>query len=371
MNLFSMAFFISALKHRAKNSSISDEEFVRILFTPFILAGKVQNKNDDPLDLNKSRVSKILSQEDDVPTAMRNALTFPDIFETTRYDFIDVVYDHLSEEQLPELVVELFQEIENTPTISSAVKEKLSLLKNDAPEFLCVAFFEAVRQNNLVQEKPNNYLWHCGSNSLQFITGDLFRFGFNNRKKQPNIVVIPVNTSFDTHISWMAEGTENPIVAPTTIHGRWIDRWIKAGNAIEALNTQIETNLLKQNLPYTVDSSGRKHFNIGSIVVVNSEKAIYYLLAISRFDQQNIAHSTEPEIRTAVRSLMRFYNHYGMGYPMYLPLLGTGRSRTALDYRASFELIRNEIMRDTQLIQGNITIVTSKEAKPAIQTEVE
>lgn len=206
---------------------------------------------------------------------------------------------------------------------------------------------------------------------MQIIAGDIFRFGFNNRKKQPNIVVIPVNTTFDTHISWKAEGTENPIVAPTTLHGQWIDRWIKAGNKIETLNAQIEANLLSQNLPYTVDSSGRKAFSIGSIVVVNSEKAIYYLLAISTFDQYNIAHSTESEIRSAVRSLMQFYNHYGMGYPMYLPLLGTGRSRAALNYQTSFDLIRGEIIQDPQLIQGNISIVASKEAFAVMKTEVE
>lgn len=366
-----MAYFVSALKKRAIDPSITDEEFVRRLFTPFICAGNVKDKNRETLDLNKSRVSTLLSQKDDVPTAMRNALSSYGIFENTKEGFAVFADDNLVLEQLPALINEITSVVNSTSTISTETKQRLSEIEGNVMDYLCTAFFEAIRQDNRVTKTAENYLWHRGTNSLQLITGDLFKYGFGNRKKQPSIVVIPVNTSFDTHITWITEGAEAPIVSPTTLHGQWIDRWMKAGNTIEQLSEQIETNLAKQKLTYTVDQADRKHYDIGSIAIVSGSNAIYYLLAISTFDEKNIAHSTEHDIRKAVLSLLKFYNYYGNGYPLYLPLLGTGRSRAALSFQASFDLIREEMMNNTQLLQGQITIVASKEAMNDLKTEVD
>ena len=36
---------------------------------------RIKNKNGDPLDLDKTRVSLLMSQQNDVPTALRNAIT--------------------------------------------------------------------------------------------------------------------------------------------------------------------------------------------------------------------------------------------------------------------------------------------------------
>lgn len=371
VTLFSMAYYVMALKKRAIDPSIADEEFVRSMFTPYIYAGNVKDKNRKTLDLNKSRVSTLLAQKDDVPTAMRNALATYGIIENTKEGFAEFIDDTLVLDQLPALIQKIRDVVNSTPTIPAETKQRLSGLENNVTDYLLAAFFEAIRHNNRVTQKADDYLWHCGANSLQLIAGDLFKYGFGNRKKQPSIVVIPVNTSFDTQITWMTAEAEVPIVSPTTLHGQWIDRWIKAGNTIEQLNKQIETSLTKQKLRYTVDQAERKHYDIGSITVVNSSNAIYYLLAISAFDEQNIAHSTENDIRESVLSLLNYYNCYGNGYPLYLPLLGTGRSRAALSFQASFDLILEEMMQNTQLLQGQITIVASKEAMEEIKTEVE
>ena len=369
--MFTVSYYITALKQCANDTAMSDEEFVRNLLYPYISTANIKDKEKNPLDLNKSRVSRLLSQKDDVPTAIRNSLVIYGVFEDTKEPFSNFIEDYLDPHQLPSLVREIHDVIMNTPSITTAAKNAITELTNSPHEFLHYTFFEALKQNNKIETKSDDYLWQCGTNTLQLLCGDIFKFGFDNRKKQQNIIVIPINTSFDTHISWKAEGTDDPIVAPTTLHGQWINRWIKAGNTIDELNSQINENLSKQKLSYTYDLIGRRHYDIGSIAVITSNNSIYYLLAISAFDEQNIAHSSAIQIRKAVHSLMIFYNHYGMGYPMYLPLLGTGRSRAALDYQASFDLICNEITREPQLIQGKITIVASKEAMATIHMEVD
>ena len=48
---------------------------------------------------------------------------------------------------------------------------------------------------------------------------------------------------------------------------------------------------------------------------------------------------------------------------MYIPLLGTGRSRANLSFQDSFDLIINTFMKHKQLLQGEITIVIHPKAK--------
>lgn len=75
MSRFTMSAYIKTLKKAAINENVSDEEFVRELFNPLIEAGNVKDKNGSPLDLDKTRVSRLLAGKDDVPGTMRKALS--------------------------------------------------------------------------------------------------------------------------------------------------------------------------------------------------------------------------------------------------------------------------------------------------------
>ena len=48
---------------------------------------------------------------------------------------------------------------------------------------------------------------------------------------------------------------------------------------------------------------------------------------------------------------------------MYIPLLGTGRSRANLSYQDSFDLILDTFMKHKQLLQGKISIVIQPNIK--------
>ena len=61
-------------------------------------------------------------------------------------------------------------------------------------------------------EEQNCIIWKKGKNYVKVITGDLFKYGFGNRKKTKNIVVIPFNTAFDTHVTRKLEEDPVPIV---------------------------------------------------------------------------------------------------------------------------------------------------------------
>ena len=55
------------IKSFARNSAISDEEFLNAFLFSFVIAGNIKNKNDEEFHLDKARTSKIMNQRDDIP----------------------------------------------------------------------------------------------------------------------------------------------------------------------------------------------------------------------------------------------------------------------------------------------------------------
>ena len=78
----------------------------------------------------------------------------------------------------------------------------------------------------------------------------------------------------------------------------------------------------------------------------------------------------ETSVRTAIQSLLLFYDHHGQAAPVYLPLVGTGRSRAGLSYVKSYMLIVDQIMGMKDNLQGNIHIVAQSDAFAEIQQAV-
>lgn len=104
-----------------------------------------------------------------------------------------------------------------------------------------------------------------------------------------------------------------------------------------------------------------QEYPVGTTVIIEETKAIFYLLAVSVFDENNIAHSSTEEIKRAIKYLLEFYNENGQGYKLYMPLIGTGRSRAGLDFQESYDLIINTLLDNESFIQGSINIVIRPE----------
>ncbi|MGM9646392.1 MAG: macro domain-containing protein [Eubacteriales bacterium] len=355
---FNMASYIIIMKKYAINRNISNEDFTRELFAPFVTAGNVKDKNGELLELNKSRVSRLLAQKDDVPIAMRNALPMLNIAERTAEGFVDFLADNIDARRHDDLVADMSK----LAGLVSVEREK----SNDISRFLTEMFIEAVKINNVAVDNKNTVIWHNGSNSIEIIEGDLFRFAFENRSKTTkNIVVIPVNTAFDTRISKKLETDEVPIVSENTLHGKWLIRWTRSGRTVADLDMRIIESLDRQKkMPISKSKSqnGKTDcYEIETTAVVDVEKTAFYLVAIASFDEWNNAQSSRGEIKKAIIELLRIYDKTGQGYPMFIPLFGTGRSRAGLSYQESFELIKQTLIENKNRIQGHIGIVVASD----------
>lgn len=361
MSRFTMSSYVRLLKKACVNDNISDEEFVRLLFAPLIEAGNVKDRNGSLLDLDKARVSRLLNQKDDVPAVMKDALLIYNIYEGVEGGFENFISDYLDKNKIPSVLNSIADQIKSDNTLIPETKSSLLEKKNDTTYFIIYSFMEAVKVDNR-ERSEGNIIWERGDNSVQVICGDIFKFGFGNRsKKEKNIVVIPVNTAFDTKVTTKLEREPHPLVSETTLHGQWLRRWEESGYTIQDLDKRIEEGIKLLNLTAcekVTETNGKPlRYPIGSILPIETDNAVYYLLAISDFNENNNAHSKDSKIKESLLSLLKQYDTAGQGYHLYLPLMGTGRSRANLSHQQSYDLIKEAILGNTHLIQGHITIV--------------
>lgn len=95
---------------------------------------------------------------------------------------------------------------------------------------------------------------------------------------------------------------------------------------------------------------------IGDVAILDEGPVSYFLLAVSVMEG-GVARADSPTIERAIRSLVRTYDRAGQGYPMYVPLIGSGRSRVGLSHEQSLRLILGVLLEETGLIQGRVVIM--------------
>lgn len=213
-------------------------------------------------------------------------------------------------------------------------------------------------------------LWANGKNKVLAFYGDLFRIISKNEKK---IIVIPVNDTFETIVDDDLSKNK-PLISLTTIHGQWIQYMNNKGIDSSTLNEMIKSNLVDRNFkPLKIYNDNEKcrgnkeSYPLGTISTIKDENnTTFYLLAISNFDDNNKATSTRRNIRNCVDELIDFYDINGQGYPIYIPLFGTGRSRADLTHQQAFKAIKSAILTNEKAIHGTLNIVIYKKDRDKV-----
>ncbi len=371
--MYCFATVVKTMKANAINPGMSDEEFVRDYLSPLVEGCRIKNKNNDPFELNKARVSLLLNQNAEVPMALRDAIRIVDAENIVSHEMQDFIDNTLAPNKLISLIDSILKFAEEDRE-RLTVEERNSLRNcSDQPRiFFTRSLFLAIQVSNRVDQIIP--IWHRGNSYADCVCKDLLTFGFQNRSTKTNIIVIPVNTTYDTRISWQYEQEPNPLVSPSTIHGMWLNRWQQAGYQVDGLDDRIRNSLkLHGFMPVKTELDKRSEcfqYPIGSISVIEERNAVFYLLAISQFDETNTAHTTLESLKMAIRSLLSFYDHHGQALPLYLPLVGTGRSRAGLSYVESFKMICEQIIGMGDNLQGSIHIVAQSDAFTEIQNAI-
>lgn len=227
----------------------------------------------------------------------------------------------------------------------------------------------------MILSKKTKKIWSKGNNKVFAMYGDIFKIGFKNKKENSKIVVIQVNDTFETIVEESSETIKNPLVSPNTNHGRWINRFCKEENITpKELNERIQANLelngYKPKVIYTKTEKPRgnlKSYELGTTAIIDgSNNTKYYLVAISKFDKSNNAHALRKDIRESLETLISFYTSKGQSDEIFVPLFGTGNSRTQLTHKQSFKLMKTTILTSDSIITGKINLVVYDKDKDKV-----
>ncbi len=206
--------------------------------------------------------------------------------------------------------------------------------------------------------KKSTLIWKNGTGKIKVIYGDIIKIGFPRKNQGEKIVIIPVNTCFDTIVG-------DGVVSAKTIHGQWIKTMNQHGVSTAKLDEIIERTIIDRRLQPTKvyipkeKSKGKLAcFPIGTVLPIAGNNGLtYYLLALSRFDENLNAQCSKEDFIRCIQSLISFYDKNGQGNSAYLPLMGTGLSRVNISQNDSLNIIINMLKLNCDKIHGEIDVV--------------
>lgn len=223
-------------------------------------------------------------------------------------------------------------------------------------------------------ESATKKLWSRGSGAIFTCYGDLFAIASHDTEYK-KFVVIPVNTTFDTIVEDAGTQQQAPLVSPNTLHGMWIRRHGSFGLTLDGVEKQIERSLQGEKIIRLLSREQKprgkcREYSIGTIAVVEgTHNTIFLLAALSAFDEKNRAHAGEDDIITVIKNIVHYCDTYGQQAPVYLPVMGTGLSRTHLTKDRAFHVILNAIQSCENEVNEKYTIVIYPGDRESISIE--
>lgn len=216
-------------------------------------------------------------------------------------------------------------------------------------------------------------LWERGQVKLCVKYGDILSIekkrSFFRCSTRNKLIVIPVNSHFDTIVE--DSTVPNPLVSVETIHGKWLKLYEaeKSMSPAEIQNAIYEF-LDAKGTQYQTDSNKRgsqRKYPTGTCAIMNGTNNVNYLLwALSDFNQANVAHATKESVVSSLVSLLDFVNTQSQGDECYVPLVGTGMSRTSLSHEESLHTILSTIDLYREKLVGVVNVVIYNDDKSKV-----
>lgn len=222
-------------------------------------------------------------------------------------------------------------------------------------------------------------LWLCLKNSFEVFStdkhavyihfGDLFDNKIVNDKSEHKRIVINVNRCFDTIVN-------NELISEKTLHGKVFKNLYEERKFTEeSLQVAIYHSLQDYDfitIPQEEKRQGNlKRYDIGTVAKIDdSNTKSYFLLAMSTFDKNLNAHTTKQDFVLAIQRLIEYCDRNSQGFPVLMPLLGSGLSRTGLEcYSDILRYIVNTLRLNRDILNCDFHIFIRPQDKQKISFE--
>lgn len=198
--------------------------------------------------------------------------------------------------------------------------------------------------------------------------GDVFSEYEVDIPNQRRNIIIPVNRCFDTIV-------DDDLVSSKTLHGIAFKRLYSSGRYNEnSLNAAIHDDLdVRQGLmPKQISINEKrkgnlKRYDLGTVAEVKEDSnCTYFFLALSTFDYNLSARTTQEEYVLTMQRMIKYCNARSQGFPIVIPLIGAGQSRTGNNERAILEYLIGLLKMNKTLIMSDIHIVVRNSGKETI-----
>ena len=194
-------------------------------------------------------------------------------------------------------------------------------------------------------------------------SSDIIKEGYSKRMN----VVIPVNRCFDTIV-------DDSLISQNTLHGKIMKDLYKKGTFDpDTLNDKIQESLSQSKYHSEIltvkkkPSGNIKRYTCGAVAEIKvSDCLTYFFLGLTTFNESLTASATKKEFAEAVQRMIEFCNARAQGYPVVLPLMGTGLSRTNIKGEDALNYLVSAFRINIDIINNDFYIVVWKGLKDKI-----
>lgn len=191
--------------------------------------------------------------------------------------------------------------------------------------------------------------------AVYVVYGDLFDSEIVNGQKR--YIAFAVNRCFDTIV-------DDNLVGANTIHGTAFNRLYAQKlytpeSLSEALQKSIKGNPTSIMLSKADKKEGNlKRYEVGTYANLKIDENLNYLpIGLSWFDNNLNAHTSLQDYVLAMQKMVEAFDKESQGYPVLMPIIGTGRSRTDLQEREALKYLIAAFKTNQVKIMSDIYIV--------------
>lgn len=182
-------------------------------------------------------------------------------------------------------------------------------------------------------------------------------------KNQKRYIAFAVNRCFDTIV-------DDKLIASKTVHGLAFNRLYNQGKYTPAtLNTALQAAIKGTPSFETLTTAQKpagnlKRYEVASYANLPIDAELnYILLGLTYFDTNLNAHVSKQDYVFSIQRLIEYFDMEAQGYPVLMPIIGTGRSRTDLQEREALEYIISAFKISQTKITSDVYIVVYESAK--------
>lgn len=227
-----------------------------------------------------------------------------------------------------------------------------------------IAFWTYYEKQKRIREVAISEL---GSNNKLYIKfGDLLGDEITKSEKRTNIV-IPFNRCFDIEVN-------DSLISRNSLHGKIVNRLIESkkydkNTLQEVMNAALRRVSNHSYVPEIVDKKFGNcvRYPVGAVASIPGiHNEYYFCLGLSKFNQEK-AEPSKSEYQEALDRLVQRIVDLSQGYPVFIPLIGTGLSGVCADDKLALDILIHTIKLRKEEIKCDIYIVLREELKPLVE----